>query len=158
MHTRLVQANIGNFIKVDAATGSSLSRQEIEQRFRYLSIQPSDKPIDLILWPETALPILLDSDPEMPPPKVIEETIALTGASLATGIYNRASEEQRSLFETRYNALFFYNSQSRLTGIYRKQKLIPFGENPALRTTQSTFGTLCKESLVLRQRQRLHLV
>ena len=128
LHARLVQANIGNFIKANATTGDFLSLQEIEQQFFSLSTRPSSKPLDLLLWPETALPLVLDSDPTTPPPSVIKNTIAQTGASLATGTYNKASEETHSYFETRYNALFLYNTQSRLTDIYRKQKLIPFGE------------------------------
>ena len=128
LNVRLVQANIGNFIKANATTGNFLSLQEIEQKFLSLSTRPSSRSLDLILWPETALPIVLDSNPSIAPPPVIKDTIAQTGASLVTGIYNKATDENHSLFETRYNALFFYNSQAQQRGVYRKQKLIPFGE------------------------------
>ena len=128
LQARLVQANIGNFMKIDAQTGSSRSWGEIEQTFLSLSKSPSDRPLDLILWPETALPLVFDSNPDRPPPSVIAKTIANTGASLVTGVYNRVPGKEESLFETRYNAFFFYNSRAQLNGIYRKQKLIPFGE------------------------------
>ena len=128
LNVRLVQANIGNFIKINASAGDTLSRQEIEEKFFSLSTQASAKPIDLLVWPETALPLVLDSRSNLPPPDIIQKTIAQTGASLATGIYDKASEELSTYFETRYNALFLYNPQAQLTGVYRKQKLIPFGE------------------------------
>ena len=128
LRARLVQANIGNFIKTNAATGIKPSLQNIKQTFFSLSTSSSENPLDLIVWPETALPIILDSNPDISPPPIIANTINKMGTSLVTGVYNRTSKKEESSFETRYNALFFYNSLAQLSGIYRKQKLIPFGE------------------------------
>ena len=127
---RMVQGNIGNLIKVNAETGKVISLKEVYQKFLNLSTLPSSRPIDLIIWPETAIPNLLDSslvNPSTLPPAV-SSVLKKTGASLLSGGYDKANQSKKSLFEGQYNAIFLFNKHGQLQNFYRKHLLIPFGE------------------------------
>ena len=119
MRIRLVQANVGNTLKTQAQLGHIHSRKKIFEELFNISLRMSKKPLDLIILPETAIPVPMDVQTHRFVKYVIEET----GVPLVTGGYNRVGANG-----TLYNALFFYDFQSRIQGIYRKQKLIPLVE------------------------------
>lgn len=130
---RMVQANIGNFLKVDSEKGGVVSRQVVDKRYYKLSTKKSDKPLDLIIWPETSYPRLLSSSMlEKAPhllPRVIKRVSELTGAEIFFGGYDRNSKAKMfSQFESEYNTGFFLDDQGVLKDYYHKIKLIPFGE------------------------------
>jgi apolipoprotein N-acyltransferase len=88
---------------------------------------------DLIVWPETAFPRLLNSDlMRLNPgaiPKIIIDVIEGTGAELFTGGYDSAGPHRANFFETEYNAAFHFSDRVKLLGTYHKRLLIPFGES-----------------------------
>jgi len=129
---RLVQANIGNFMKLNSENGDALSLQEIYKRYQKLSTKEGDKPIDLIIWPETAYPQLLNTamlriNPNYLP-LLIQKTTRQTQAQLLFGGYDKSKSEDNNFYETEYNAAFLINNNGEYDDVYHKQLLIPFGE------------------------------
>ena len=113
---RLVQPNMSNALRISAERNIHV-HNKIFQELYNMSLRSSEKLLDLIIWPELVLPAHVG----LSPPYVVRDVIAETGVPLVFGGYNR---DGTSL----YNALFFYDSQSRLQGIYRKQKRVPLVE------------------------------
>ncbi|MBT7610657.1 MAG: apolipoprotein N-acyltransferase [Bacteriovoracaceae bacterium] len=131
-HLRLVQANIGNFLKVSAEGGSHIAVREILQQYLNLSIEKSEKQIDLVIWPETAYPRLLDSfnmkDNNQIVPRLFKEAIIQTGSELFVGGYD-INRNRDTAFEKEFNSTFHFNQRGELKDVYHKMRLIPFGEN-----------------------------
>ena len=130
---RLVQPNIGNFIKLDSERGSSNSLQAVFQNYYDLSTAPSKIPINLIIWPETSFPTLLSSDlifhsPDYQIPKILSDIIDKTQAELFIGGYDLKSQASQYQFQSEYNTAFHFNKLKKLKSVYHKIFLIPFGE------------------------------
>jgi apolipoprotein N-acyltransferase len=153
-HLRLVQANIGNFIKMDAISGGPKSLKEVDYRYYDLSTRPSSRPLDLVIWPETAHYHTFNSsalrqNPDLIPP-IFRDIILETKAELLIGGYD-SSPQKDSALEDIYNAAILLgvrkNFESTIQGnpkqllfnpyahhqvvfrdVYHKIRLIPFGE------------------------------
>ncbi len=130
---RMVQANIGNFLKVDSEKGGVTSRKVVDDRYWELSTAPTDQPLDLIIWPETSYPRLMSSSTLQAAPHLLPSLIRKisqeTGAEIFLGGYDRNPNSNLfSSFESEYNTGFFIDDQGRLKDYYHKIKLIPFGE------------------------------
>ncbi len=122
----LVQANIGNSDKIAAEKGG-LFRTEILQRFLKLTAQNNLQDPALIVWPETAIPVVVDElsmwsryqnlfSEWGQKNQVSNQSLFLSGAY---------SQEQKKLF----NAFLVLNSQGRpILPAYRKTYLLAFGE------------------------------
>lgn len=129
---RLVQANIGNFMKLKSENGDTLSVKEIYQRYQKLSTKVGNAPVDLIIWPETAYPQLLNSAMlRINPyyiPQLIQNTARQAHAQLFFGGYDKSKSVDTNFYETEYNAAFLINKDGEYNDVYHKQLLIPFGE------------------------------
>ena len=109
---RLVQPNVPQAEKWNAAMS-----EEFFQRLLSLSSRPSDDPVDLVIWPETAVTDLLkDARKRFP-----EMAASANGAYIATGV--RRHEAGRF-----YNSMIALNPEGGLIGVYDKHHLVPFGE------------------------------
>ncbi len=134
LHIRIVQPNIGNFLKIDSERGSINSLKNVFDNYIELSTSPSASPIDLIVWPETAFPTLISSDslkqgPELQViPPTIDEIIEKTHSELFFGGYDLKTSADNQSYEDQYNSAFLIGSNKKLKEVYRKMKLIPFGE------------------------------
>lgn len=130
---RLVQANIGNFMKLDSENGGLNSMREIYRRYFELSSQPSERKIDLIVWPETAYPQLLNSAmmriSDAFVPSVVRKTVKETGTHVFFGGYDKSGNDNTYYFETEYNTAFYINPKGEIEDLYHKMILIPFGES-----------------------------
>lgn len=114
----------------------SSNRDELINRYRSLSLQiqqkikhnDASKKLDLVVWPETALPLYMqqtDAD--------FWRNITPKGGALLSGIVDSpslTSTRERSLDES-YNAAVL--SCDGKTQVYRKRHLVPFGEYLPLR-------------------------
>ena len=133
INLRLIQANIGNFMKIDSKEGGESSIAHVENTYLQLSTIPTDGHLDLIIWPETAFPLLLNTDQIQTSieniPLTIRKVIHETNAELFMGGFGE-KEEGRESFETEYNSAFFFGLEGTpfLKNFYHKIKLIPFGE------------------------------
>jgi len=129
---RMVQANVGNFMKVDAEQGGEDSMMEIYRRYMNLSIENMTSPSDLIVWPETAFPEFINSErskeSHLYTPSLIREIIFQTGSEIFFGGYEKTRKHDNYDFMTQYNSAFLFSKQSLLKDVYHKTKLIPFGE------------------------------
>jgi apolipoprotein N-acyltransferase len=85
---------------------------------------PAGSSPGLIVWPESSVPFLLDEEPQAL--AVIAEALS-DRAHLLMGSLRRtlrsASEPQRV-----YNSLFVLDGSGRITAVYDKQHLVPYGE------------------------------
>lgn len=129
---RLVQANIGNFVKVNSESGKPFAFKEVYERYLKLSTQNLKEDLDLIVWPETAYPRLLNSikmevDPRYTP-SLIRDVARITGAEVFTGGYDQSANQNKNDFQTEYNTAFHFAEDGKLKNKFHKMKLIPFGE------------------------------
>jgi apolipoprotein N-acyltransferase len=135
VHLRLVQANVGNFMKVQSENGNATSTEEIYQRYKRLSTLPTKEQstIDLIVWPETAYPSLLNTavmrvSPALVP-AVVQDVVTQMQAPLLFGGYDQSENQNTNFYETEYNAAFLISKRATLSEVYHKRLLIPFGES-----------------------------
>jgi len=133
--TRIVQANIGNLLKIDSEKGMDEAFNEVIGRYTSLSTKTGKwAQIDLTIWPETAYPPTLDAqriqEYSFLLPRELTEIQHQTGSELLFGGYNRkpGRREGPAYFREEYNTAFFVDSSSQIQTTYHKQKLIPFGE------------------------------
>lgn len=130
LNIRLVQPNIGNFIKLDSERGGRDSIAKVLQSYRELSLS-SERKVDLIIWPETAYPHLLRSTimalHSKATPSLLRDIINESGAELVIGGYDMNPESPGN-FMGEYNAAFHFGTDGKMKQVYRKQLLIPFGE------------------------------
>lgn len=111
----LVQLNIPQELK--------WQRSQREKTIRLLQQSAEDhKDADLIVWPETALPILFDR--AKPLLDSINTKAATENTSIITGIPYRGWSETHSS-NVMHNSII---GLGKANGIYHKQKLVPFGE------------------------------
>jgi apolipoprotein N-acyltransferase len=84
--------------------------------------------IDVVIWPETAVPFPLADSPDA---LLAVGAVLPTGTSLVVGsgrIVETAGAEDQLITERIYNSLLVIDDQGRVTGSYDKIHLVPFGE------------------------------
>ncbi|MGR3310581.1 MAG: apolipoprotein N-acyltransferase [Candidatus Brocadiales bacterium] len=131
----VVQGNIPQSLKMD--TSEAQQEKNLKKYFN-LSKQAFGKDIDLLVWPETMVPGLLNISPALTGRKIDElshelvKALAIqTGSNLLVGgtAIGLTEDEQRF-----YNSAFFYNNYGRLLRRYDKIHLVPFGEYTPLKS------------------------
>ncbi len=133
LNVRIVQPNIGNFLKITSERGEINSLKNVFDNYYELSTAPSLKPLDLIVWPETAFPTLISSDlmkrnNDLRLPGTLSQIIEKTQAELFIGGYDLKPSEGADDPQSQYNAAFLFGTDQKLKEVYRKIHLIPFGE------------------------------
>ena len=113
---RLVQANIPQ----DRKWQRDLV-QGFFQRHLDLSAAPADAPPDLVIWPETAAPFLLDR-----PYGGLQMAAEAAAAPLVMGIQRR--ELGADGVARYYNSLALIGAEGGVEAVYDKHHLVPFGE------------------------------
>jgi apolipoprotein N-acyltransferase len=114
---RLVQASIPQSLK----WVPELRRRHVDEQMR-LSQQPAAAPVTHVIWPETAVPFLLDQDPDL---RRILTAVIPPGGLLITGA-PRASENGAD--SRLWNSLQAIESRGDIVATYDKHHLVPFGE------------------------------
>ncbi len=119
----LVQADIPQTLKFDPN-----QKRMILSRHRDLTeALLSDHP-ELIIWPETATPWVIQNDRESV--DLVTNILARSNAYLLTGFF----DDRRPRM---FNAAILFTPQPKIAGIYRKLHLVPFGEYIPLRAMWS---------------------
>lgn len=127
INVRLVQANIGNFLKIESEKNQDSALTEVIERYWRLSLLAPAKPLDLIIWPETAYPNSFNGE-ESWIPRVFTDIMKKTNAELFIGGYDHHPEKSPFDFiESEYNSAVLMSNQ-KVSSIYHKNILIPFGE------------------------------
>lgn len=107
---RLVQPNAAQHAKWDP----ELAQQFLDRLLAFTAVKPAP---DLVIWPETALPYLLERHPEL----AGMIAAAGNGAPVALGM-------QRVLGVQGWNNLSVIAADGQITASYDKHHLVPFGE------------------------------
>ena len=116
VHLRLVQGNVPQHLKWQADLVEGFFMRHLE-----LTARPADIPPDLVIWPESAVPILLDS-----PGPALRLMAEAAGVPVVFGIDRRELDAQG--VARYFNALAVIDSQGAVTAVYDKHHLVPFGE------------------------------
>lgn len=125
----MVQGNIPQDLKFESTEEDQI---QILKKYSDLSMSVKGTPIDLIVWPETMMPGLLNIDPELTGRK-IDVLSQLTAIQLAQdlnanlllgGIALTLVGEEQIYF----NSVYYYNREGKLLDRYDKIHLVPFGE------------------------------
>ncbi len=88
---------------------------------RLMSATAAPGKVDLIIWPETALPYLVEDDPQIP--SLIADASHGTPVALGLQRLERTDAEVRG-----FNSLKVYGPGGALMASYDKHHLVPFGE------------------------------
>ncbi len=133
LNIRIVQANVGNFLKMESEAGDESAVGSVIRRYEELTLKENPQTLDLVIWPETAYPFSMSSpafvNKQDAPANLFRDLIARTGAEMLIGGYDHDVESQWSdRFETEYNAAFHIGAMGEFKEVYRKHILIPFGE------------------------------
>jgi len=114
----IVQGNIDQDHKWDPEY-----QRETVDAYLALSKKVSEGGVDLIVWPETAVPLYFQMD-ETYKPEILKATKEMNSYILfGSPAYKRDGEEVRY-----YNSAFMISPDMKVVGRYDKMHLVPFGE------------------------------
>jgi apolipoprotein N-acyltransferase len=134
VNLRLVQPSIEQTLKWQ----DSLRQQHLQQHVA-LSLQPAEKPLTHVIWPETAIPYLLDEEPGLRDAlaqRLAPGTVLITGAPRRE-VQAQAADPRRV---TVYNSVFAMDGAAQIVARYDKVHLVPFGEYLPFRSLLRPFG------------------
>lgn len=128
LRVRIVQANVGNFLKVQSERGDKNSFEAINNDYYQLSTTKNDFSPELIVWPETAFSSsFYGNSPEIP--LIFRDIIQNTGGAevLIGGYVQDPNKDVFEIFESIFNASILMSGTT-VKSTYHKNILIPFGE------------------------------
>ena len=125
----MIQGNIPQEVKFESKEEDEI---RILKKYTDLSMSVKGKPVDLLVWPETMIPGLLNIDPELTGRKIdvlsqltpIQLSQDLNTNLLLGGIALTLIGEEQMYF----NSAYYYNKEGNLVDRYDKIHLVPFGE------------------------------
>jgi len=125
----MIQGNIPQEVKFESKEEDEI---RILKKYTDLSMSVKGKPVDLLVWPETMIPGLLNIDPELTGRKIdvlsqltpIQLSQDLNTNLLLGGIALTLVGEEQIYF----NSAYYYNKEGKLVDRYDKIHLVPFGE------------------------------
>lgn len=127
LKVRVVQANIGNFIKISSEFGDTNSYQAVRRKYEALSTLNNGFSPELIVWPETAYPDAFFGE-ETRLNDLFHSIEGQTKAELLIGGYDHNTlKSEPDLIESVFNASILI-SGGKVRTSYHKNILIPFGE------------------------------
>ena len=132
----VVQGNINQALKWD----KTFKKATVEKYGR-LSLGAVSKEVELIIWPETALPFYYGSDTESS--NLVDGYIrkARTHFLVGSPAYERDRETMRF-----YNRAYMLNPLALVTGTYDKTHLVPFGEYVPLGDYLTFLGKITEQA------------
>tara|TARA_B100000749_G_C18450156_1_gene476101 strand:- start:4439 stop:5956 length:1518 start_codon:yes stop_codon:yes gene_type:complete len=127
LNVLLIQGNVGNLQKEQAQRGYGF-RTEIVQKYMQLTkkalVEHAGKPIDFIVWPETATPLRLSQHYQSRPnQRRLLNFVKSMKQNLVTGAYHENPETGGVS-----NSLFVIDKLGRTQKPYQKTHLLAFGE------------------------------
>jgi apolipoprotein N-acyltransferase len=123
----MIQANIGDYLKLAAERGGYEATEEVMDRYLRLSRLAGldGNPPDAVIWPETAYPAILGQPKTNLESRMNERLNAhLKDSSFFHFIGGYDANEQREEF----NSLFFLSPGGEMQAVYHKSILLMFGE------------------------------
>lgn len=119
----LVQGNVPQTEKWDRAHAEA-----IFERHLALTRNAAHGPVRLVIWPESATPFLYEED--YANGERIRRMVRETGVSLLFG----SDQLERGVRPKYYNAAFMLKPDGQTVAVYRKMRLVPFGEYVPLKS------------------------
>lgn len=124
---RVVQANIGNFLKVSSEKGDSNSYEAINKKYLDLSTVQNGFNPELIVWPETAYPNAFVGE-RTRLDFIFQDIMNATKAEMLVGGYDQdPTKSPFDFMETVFNSSILMRD-NKFKVAYHKNILIPFGE------------------------------
>lgn len=124
---RIVQANIGNFLKVQSEKGDRNSFESIQDNYENLSKAQNEFSPKLIVWPETAYPNTFYGY-QTNLDETFKRIMIETGSEMLIGGYDQdPGKSPFDLYETIFNSSILL-TEGKFKTAYHKNILIPFGE------------------------------
>lgn len=120
---RLVQPSVPQTLK----WRDDLRQQHLVAHADLTRVEP-ERPLTHVIWPETAIPYLLDEQPGLR--AALARLVPPEGQLIAGGI--RREQEQDGTRRV-YNSIFALDERGAIVGRYDKAHLVPFGEYLPLR-------------------------
>lgn len=127
---RLVQPSVPQTVK----WRDDLRQQHLQQHVA-LSLKPAPIPPTHIIWPETALPYLLDEEPQLR--NGLARLLSSKSGALITGAPRRDPTTQQPVV---FNSVFGLDALGGIAGVYDKLHLVPFGEYLPFRSILRPLG------------------
>ncbi len=124
IRVRLIQPNAAQALKWLPEFAQVFYDRQMDQ-----TAQPANTPLDLIVWPETAVPFLLSDSGGF--------FAALADRSGGVPVAFGIQREEGLRF---FNSLAAIDSEARVTAVYDKWHLVPFGEYIPFGDLMATFG------------------
>lgn len=124
---RVVQANIGNFLKVSSERGNVDSYGAISNLYQELSLKENGFAPRLIIWPETAYPHTFYGEETMLHEIFLKIMNESESEMLIGGYDQDLSKSSMDLIESVFNSSILL-SEGKVKSTYHKNILIPFGE------------------------------
>ncbi len=126
--TAMIQANIGDYLKIAAEGGGMDAAEQVMDRYLGLSalaLKSEAKP-DAVIWPETAFPALFQRPSTRSEERMQERFDQLLSQSDSRFIFGGYDYDERSREE--FNSLYFYDPRDGTKSVYHKNILLLFGE------------------------------
>lgn len=124
---RIVQANIGNFIKIESEKGDVDSFEAINKAYVKLSTINNGFNPKLIIWPETAYSDTFYGT-ETKLSDIFKNIMLITGSEMLVGGYDQDKTKSNfEITESVFNSSILLSGETVKTS-YHKNILIPFGE------------------------------
>ena len=118
----IVQANIGNLADQYRIYGRGYRSNIIAKYLELSKIEQQENDPEIIIWPESAVPIDLGADASNSNNETLRRSILDSNISLITGAYKRASTGQA------LNSVVFIDEGELVEPSYSKTHLLAFGE------------------------------
>ena len=125
----VVQGNVPQGVKIEA---NDEQREKILKKYTNLSLEAVGEEADLIVWPETMVPGILNIDPEILNRKIDrlskESVRRLTDATSANLMLGGTAIDVKDASALYFNTAFYFDRKGRFVDRYDKICLVPFGE------------------------------
>ena len=118
----IVQANVGNLADQYNTYGRGYRGNIIAKYLEISKIEQQKNDPEIIIWPESAVPINLGTDASNRNNEILRRSILDSNISLITGAYKRASTGQA------LNSVVFIDKGELIEPSYSKTHLLAFGE------------------------------
>ncbi len=131
----VIQANIGDIEKISAESGVREARRRVLETFfelsdRALSQAPKTQ---ALIWPETSYPTTFRT-PDFAEDLELDQQVENFAKSRKVGMFFGGYDQDKFLRKD-YNAFFFLAPEARALQVYRKNRLLMFGEEMPLGDT-----------------------
>ncbi len=129
---RIVQANVAQQFKWDP----DQIRANVERHLA-LTRRPGIESARIVVWPETAMPYTLDSNPDL---RAALGGLVRPGALFASGVQRLEVDATGQMITAAWNNVSFLDSAGAIVATYDKAHLVPFGEYLPLRPLLAMTG------------------